>query len=672
MKKLFCLFNRLLMAVFVAVAVVSCFDEVHPGTYYVFNGHTVVGLLEQDTAQRFTSFIKVLKKARVYGELETYGTYTCFAPTDEAFEKYLESRNIPSVDSLSFEDCDTLVRTHLINTVLFLTDQTEGGLPSVNRLNRFLVLGYREDTLPTGIIKARPTINRECVVREGDDTVQNGVVHVIDNVIRVSGDYIYDIVKANPRVSLFFSALNLVGLEDSLQKWHDNTYPEIGYDSVYQGIVRNGGGSDYTIRYIGERNFGFTIFAEPDEVYAQHGITSLPELIEYANQVYHKAYENEYASIGNAYDTVWHDRRCPLRRFVEYHILPFAIPSTINFNAREDIIKAKVETSLLDAEDYFEAYLPHSLMRISRVLGNGTYSGVFINRRGLGYDGKDELGREFYRGVKILDVEAETLNEGCNGYMFYVDDILEYSDYIRNNILDRRLRIDCCTLSPDFLTSGARQKKTESNYEGVGFLQPTNIHSYNQDYCMWVRSAFVANISYQGDGLDLQGNYDIMIKLPPVPHDGTWELRLSYRGSPGCGVVQNYVGDDPRSLSPCGIPTDLRLSAAENPNIRWKSDDDFDGDSVAINAYDKAMHNRGYMKGPDSHYTGDKENGGETFRNYSNGLIARRVITTDYFHANTDYYLRMKLVLDNPDAEMNFDYMEWCPKSIFAVGEDKH
>jgi len=311
-------------------------------------------------------------------------------------------------------------------------------------------------------------------------------------------------------------------------------------------------------------------------------------------------------------------------------------------------------------------------MRISRVLGNGTYSGVFINRRGLGYDGKDELGREFYRGVKILDVEAETLNEGCNGYMFYVDDILEYSDYIRNNILDRRLRIDCCTLSPDFLTSGARQKKTESNYEGVGFLQPTNIHSYNQDYCMWVRSAFVDNISYQGDGLDLQGNYDIMIKLPPVPHDGTWELRLSYRGSPGCGVVQNYVGDDPRSLSPCGIPTDLRLSAAANPNIRWKSDDDFDGDSVAINAYDKAMHNRGYMKGPDSHYTGNKENGGQTFRNYSEGLIARRVITTDYFHANTDYYLRMKLVLDNPDAEMNFDYMEWCPKSIFAVGEDKH
>ena len=184
---------------------------------------------------------------------------------------------------------------------------------------------------------------------------------------------------------------------------------------------------------------------------------------------------------------------------------------------------------------------------------------------------------------------------------------------------------------------------------------------------MWVRSAFVANISYQGDGLDLCGNYDIMLKLPPVPFDGTWELRLSYRGSAGCGVVQNYVGDDPTRLTPCGIPTDLRLSAADNPNIRWRPDEDFNGDSVAIDAYDKAMRNRGYMKGPDSHWTSDKA---ERFRDYS--LIARRIITTDYFKSNTDYYLRMRLVLDNPEAEMNFDYMEWCPKSIFAIKEDKH
>lgn len=669
MKLFHSFLRRALFAVAFSALFFSCSDiwsEYHPGTYYTFTGQTLVDYLEQDSAQRFGSFIKVLQRARVYGELETYGTYTCFAPTDAAFEKYLESRNISSVDSLSFEDCDTIARTHLINTVLFLSDQSEGGLPSVNRLNRFLVLGYIEDTLSNGIIWARPTINRESVVIKSDDTVQNGAVHVVDNVIRVSGDYIYDIVKYNPKVSLFFDALNLVRLEDSLQRWHDNTY-SISYDSAYVGITRQGGGSDYTVRYVPERNWGFTVLAETDDVYAAHGINNIHDLIDYANRVYHESYQSEYDTLGTKYDTIWSDNRCPLRRFVQYHILPFSVPSIINFNCREDIIKAKVETSMIDAEDYYETYLPHSLIRVSRILETGPYNGVYINRRGIGSKGEGELGRSFYRGIKISEVESETMNEGCNGYMFYIDDILEYSDYIRNDILNRRLRIDCCTLSPDFMTSGARQKKTESNYEGVGFLQPTNFHSFNQDYCMWVRSAFVPNISYQGDGLDLQGNYDIMLKLPPVPHDGTWELRLSYRGSEGCGVVQNYVGDDPTRLAPCGIPTDLRYSAEANPNIRWKSDASFDGDTIAIDAYDKAMHNRGYMKGPDSHWTSDKA---ERFRDYN--LIARRVITTDFFRADKDYYLRMRLVLDNPNAEMNFDYMEWCPKSIFTFKEDKH
>ena len=660
----------LFLAISPAVFTVSCLDEHHPGTYYTFHGQSVADFLVQDSAYHFDSFVKVLKKANVWGELDTYGKYTCFAPTDEAFRKFLESRNISSIDSLSFELCDTIARTHLINNVLYLTEQNVGGLPTVNQLNRYLVLGYVSDTV-NGMIKARPTINRDSRVIKVDDTVQNGVVHVIDNVVKVSGNYIYDIVKENPKVSLFFKAMYKVRLEDSLQKWHDKTYT-ITYDSAYVGIWRDGGGSTYRVKYLPERNYGFTVFAEPDEVYARNNINSLSDLIEHANKVYHEAYKEEYDSLGTRYDTVWHDRRCPLRRFVEYHILPFSIPSVYNFNAREDIINAKMETSVLDAEDYFETYLPRTLIRVSRILGNGKYSGVFINRRGVGDSGKGELGRSFYRGIKISEVEEGTQNEACNGYMFYIDDILEYSDFIRNDILDRRLRIDCCTLSPDFLTSGARQKQTENEKEGVGFKQPTNFHSYNPDYCMWVRSAFVNNISYQGDGVDLQGNYDVMLKLPPVPHDGTWELRLSYRGYEGCGVVQNFVGDDPLRLLPCGIPTDLRMSAADNPNIRWKPDEDFKDDTLAINAYDKAMRNRGYMKGPDSHYTGNKSSGGEQFRNYSGALIARRIITTDYFKADRDYYLRMRLVYNNSKAEMNFDYMEWCPKSIFFSNEDKH
>lgn len=677
LKNIFNLISSTMLSLMVLVGVSSCSDiwsEQHPGTYYTSTGQTVADYLEEDETGRFSDFIKVLKKSQTWGELDTYGTYTCFAPTNNAFAEYLEDKGIPSVDSLSKADCDTIAWNHLIRKVFYMSDVAAGSLPSVNLLNRFLVVDYVADTLQDGTIKPVTTINRNSRIIREDDSVQNGVVQVVDRVIRVAGDYVFDIVKENPRASIFFSALNLVGLEDSLKKWHDHSYT-IGYDSIQEGggVVCQGGGSDYTVYYVPEKNWGYTILVEPDSIYRLKGINSLDDLIKYANRIYHESYDDyESRGYGNAYDTVWTDQRNPLRRFVEYHILPFSMPSEYSFNCREDIINAKCETDLLDAEDYFETYLPHSLIRVSRILESGPYNGVFINRIGVGANGDGELGRKFYRGVKVYTIKDGAPNEGCNGYVHYIDDILEYSRFVRNEVLNRRLRVDCCTLSPDFLTSGARQKQTSNNYEGVGFKQPTNFHSFNSDYTMWVRSAFVANISYQGDGLDLQGNYDIMLKLPPIPFDGNWELRLSYRGSEGCGVVQNYVGDNPERLIPCGIPTDLRYSAEANPNIRWKADDTFedvDGekDTLAIDAYDKAMRNRGYMKGPDSHWTSNKDT---RFRDYN--LIARRIITTDYFYSDRDYWLRMKLVLDNPKAEMNFDYMEWVPKYIYDNSEDKH
>ncbi len=647
----------------------SCFDEQHPGTYYTFTGQTVADFLEQDPQGRFSEFIKVLQKSQTWGELDTYGEFTCFAPTNDAFAAHYaqlsekEGRTIVSAEDISKEDCDTIAWTHLIKTTYYMSDMVEGALPSVNLLDRFLSLSYDSAANEEGHYRLRNCINKTTHIIELDDTVENGVVQVVDSVIKVAGEYVFDVLKENSNSSIFFAALNLVGLEDSLKRWKDETYT-ISYDSVYEGVIGQGGGSDYTVYYWGERKTNFTVLVEPDSVMRKNGINNLNDLIEYANQVYHESYPSD----GTAYDTDYHDRRNPLNRFISYHILPFAVPSASNFNIRRDIIDSRCILSLLDPEDYFETFMPHSIMRVSTVR-NGDDAGVYINRRGIGSSHEPELGRPFEPGIRVYTASemSGVDSEGCNGYFHYIDNMLVYSKFVREDILNRRMRIDCCTLSPDFMTSGARQASNSSGYVGKGFKQPERFHSFNEDYIMWVRVASTANWSYQGDGLDLQGNYDIMVKLPPVPFDGTWELRLSYRGYEGCGVVQNYVGDDPNNLQPCGIPTDLRLSADGNHNIGWVADDseELGGDEEKILAHDKAMHNRGYMKGPDSH-----SNGTDVFRKLS--TMARRIITTDYFYAGKDYYLRMKLVLDNPKAEMNFDYMEWCPKSIYDFNEDKH
>lgn len=635
----------------------SCLEEVAPGSYYTFTGNTVASYLENNESE-FSEFITVLKRAKTWGEMSTYGTYTCFAPTNSAFQAYLQKIGKGSIDELTDADCDTLTWTHLINNVFFMSDVVEGSLPQKNLNDRFLTLSYDSVPQEDGRYRLRYCINKNSHIIQMDDTVENGVIHVVDSVIKVSGDYIFDVLKENKGSRIFFEALNMIGLEDSLKEWKDNSY-FIDYDSVAKGVTYQGGGSAYQAYYWGEKKRNFTILVEPDSVFKHYGIYNVEDLIEYANQIYHESYPED----GTSYDDDFTNRKNPLNRFISYHILGAGIASSANFNCREDVLAYRFVSSVIDAEDYFEAYLPHSIMRVSTIQ-SGTAAGVYVNRRGVGATGT-EMGKSNVRGVRIYTTSemANVDNEGCNGYFHYIDDILTYSKEVRYDVLNRRMRIDCSTLSPDFMTSGGRQMQKSGNIS-TAFKQPTNFKSYSNDYVLAVRAANTSNWSYEGDGVDLMGNYDICLKLPPIPFDGTWELRLSYRGYSGCGVVQNYVGTSFTDLAPCGIPTDLRLLAESNPAIGWIEETDLSEEEITAN--DKAMHNRGYMKGPDSHIAHD----GLSMRETSSQ--ARRIITTDYFYAEQDYYLRMKLVLDNPKAEMNFDYMEWCPKSIYDNGEDRH
>ncbi len=657
-KNIRCFSTLIIIMLFCLVSFSSCLDEIVPGSYYTFTGETVATYLD-NRPEEFSDFITILKRANLWSELSTYGDYTCFAPTNSAIAAYLEDKNVASTDSLTDADCDTISWTHLVNMTLFMVDLTEGILPSVNLNDRFLTLSFDSIPIEDEKYRLRYCINKTSHIISMDDTVQNGVVQVVDSVIRVAGDFIFDIIKSDKQSTIFFQALNLVGLEDSLKLWYDETY-YVHPDSVEKGVTAQGGGSDYQVYYWGEKKTNFTFFIETDEVFKANGIDNLDELIAYAKMVYDESYPNDK----DKYDDDFTHRRNPLNRFISYHILPFGVASNAAFNYRRDIIDSRCILTAIDPEDYFEAYLPQSIMRISTVV-SGSEAGVYINRRGIG-SSESELGRSKVRGIRIFSTSEMTgiNSEASNGYFHYIDRILVYDKNTREDVLNRRIRIDCCTLSPDFITSGARQRRPRSGNEGIGFKQPKNFHSYTDDYVMWVRSAVVHNWSYQGDGVDLQGNYDLYFKVPPVPYDGTWELRLSYRGYAGCGVVQNYIGESPYTFMPCGIPTDLRIGANSNPNIGWVSDESL-GTDEAINAHDKSMRNRGYMKGPDSHTNGD-----ESFRNLS--TMARRIVTTQYFYAEKEYYLRMKLVLDNPKAEMNFDYIELCPKSIYDSGEDKH
>jgi hypothetical protein len=154
--------------------------------------------------------------------------------------------------------------------------------------------------------------------------------------------------------------------------------------------------------------------------------------------------------------------------------------------------------------------------------------------------------------------------------------------------------------------------------------------------------------------------FDVEFKLPPVP-SGMYEIRLGYTPGDERGVIQTYLDN-----VPCGIPVDLRVygGAAEIGAI-----DDARLTEEEKVANDKAMHNRGYMKSTDIWFPGA---GDKSMRELS---PLRRILTTQYLDENKDYHLRVRQVLDLDDRYWSFDYIELCPKSVYANpngGEDRH
>lgn len=61
---------------------------------------------------------------------------------------------------------------------------------------------------------------------------------------------------------------------------------------------------------------------------------------------------------------------------------------------------------------------------------------------------------------------------------------------------------------------------------------------------------------------------------------------------------------------------------------------------------------------------------GNNFRDATGTL--RKIITTQYMSAESDYYLRVRQLMDNNMAEMVYDYLELVPKTVWGSDEGEN
>lgn len=642
----------------VSVAMISCVDNDDdvPMNRYTAEKMTAAQFLEENES-RVGDFITLLKRTSYFGMLSTYGDYTVFAPNNEAIQKYMTNNSYSSIDEIPLAVCDTLARTHIIKTkAYFTTDISEGSL-GMNMAETYITLSINTDAENNNAVVHYA--NKVARMVQYDDSVTNGVVHIVNNIIPRTSDKLPDVIKADSTVSIFAEALFMTGMADSLMAYEDKNYPEWGADKASQDsayawslqVKCKAEGSD-PCQWVQKRYFKYTAFIEPDSIYRAHGINNINDLIKHAKEVYDAVYPED----AGLYDNDFKDRRNPLNRFVSYHLVDRVLPYD-EIIMRKDCLK-HWDLDLCDPEEFYETMCPGTLMRFCYPKEQ-----LYINRKGL----KDNFE---VKGVRVLkDQESGTsLQQAPNGMYHYLDDILEYTTEVRDVVLNCRIRFDSTVLSPDFYNSD-RPPYGENKLRGYRLDYIKNWKVMGEKAVIALHGEGPWWQHYKSNGVTVSGIFDLTIKLPPVP-TGTYEIRTGYTANAERGVVQFYLNEGNGDV-PCGIPADLRIMGPD-PSIGWVADVSGDTQEArnANKAIDKAMHNRGYMKGMDCYWQGAaKEN---ALRNLPNNL--RYVLATKNLDSNKTYYLRCRQVLKDPECYWSFDYLELCPKSVYGSpeGEDTH
>lgn len=677
----------------------SCSEEIDDSNLYTFTGQTVIDYLRSDST--LSDIAKISDRAGMSDRLSAYGTYTCFAPTNEALKVYIDSLyndkksdnhnglyagEVPADSVMNrlwkSEKCDSLCKDIIESHV---TGQKKTTNDFLTGADITMMLG---NTHTPKRVNGEITMDGTTHFIKTDQEVENGIVQVIDRLFYRSTNYIIDEMDAMGCYGLWVEALRKTGIDKILQEnirtkgisWF-NIEPETKYPFA-----------DYPTKC----KVGFTIFAEPDEVLKKEGINTFADLVARANQEYANC-KNWYSyvedkginvSTGNDYTNQWN----ALNMFIRYHILHYALST-------DKLVYSYNELKDMDVYEYVRTLLPGTMFKLTGIKDPGGNVGeIRINRQLNTPTLTSDPGNTNRNGTAYLEAN-QVIDEGIlvgnskinsrqasNGYVHPISGVLAYKETVPNKVLNERLRFEFMSLFDESMTNryrgytGADLKsffgRTDRNITAVripeGYFE--NMVIYNGDASrVYYLTKDQANGNYgydcwndyQGDELYCKGAYDFAIKLPPVPKDGTYELRFGYVNNGLRTIVQFYLGhsSDRSTMTPCDIPLDQNVDL-KSTTVGW-TDPNTDGDNGA--AVDKAMHNRGWMRGP-NYFSNKKYGEGSTARFKSDGgqHHIRRVVTKQYFKQGEENWFRCKTAMpENTEAEFELDYIELVPVSVY-------
>lgn len=666
----------------------SCSEDIDNSNLYTFTGETINDFLQKDST-RFSNFSYILHRVKLDKLLSAYGTYTCFAPTNDAVQSYIDSlyddttNKLPhngmtsrSLAGLTDSLCNDIAKFHLAYTEVETVDMTNG-LTIGSMLGR---------DLNTSIDKQGNTcVNTYSKITSADNKVENGVVQVLSDVLTRSNRLVAGEMERLKQFSIFYQALQKTCLVDSLSKQKKTGLLSRTSDDNNQWVPE-------------ECKVGYTIFAETNEVMSSYGIKNLDDLIAYANKVYGQCangnagwydyyIDNDHkVSIGDDYTS----RYNTLNMFVRYHILPYSVSKDNLTFGRWAAKGTDRYNQFQDSpiNEYCETMLPYTLFKVDNVNDANDY---YINRYVKNSTLTDNIDPRVHT-LNTVEDSGVTVDKGIdayqalNGYIHTLGKMLVYDKDVPTKVLNERIRFDINSRLWETMSNSQRgmlrteikPHLTNPNGNGQSIGYPTNYFDnlvvYNGNK---TRLNYNPNVPYylcnQADEGSANGAFDFAFRLPPVP-DGTYELRIGYTANMNRGMVQFYIGNssDINSMRNVGNPIDMRAVGTES-FIGWtqcRNEDDYGFQT------DKEMCNRGYMRGglsigitygsttPVDKVFGDCYWNARTLDVYgSRGL--RLIIDRRYFKQGP-VWLRCKSTLPKEEKmNMYLDYFELCPVSVY-------
>lgn len=691
----------------------SCREEINKDDLYTFTGETVGSFLEKNDSiySQYVALLNVVKQSdrtqsTVSKLLTTYGNYTCFAPTNDAINEFLDSAYIQgkfnSKDFTVFLDSakaglhlgDSLAKVIVYNSIIncgnntayetavFPVDNGVFSLPNMN--DRYLTAN---SVTENG--KMEYYILDDVKVIYKDIEVENGYIQGVNKVIAPSNSSISDLFLGTKDMTMFATLLQKTGWDDSMgiDKYLDTEYEEVyktlDLSTAIPDKIGQSGQSGSNALLPEHRKYGFTVFAETDDVLKKElGITDASQLIDKLNEYLKKQYEfmGTAVTFGTSDEELQRADNA-INQFVAYHLLPVSLASNqlVNhWNEKDfDVNEAKKGNIIVTVPvyEYFETMSrPGAPRRLLKITESKTSGGKRLNR-------KAQMDLKTYQEESV-DIEgalintstesATTMSSALNGYIYPIDRILIYNQDVAEKVLRERLRFDWASLLPELINLGYRRPMTSYSNNKTMIFFPTEFKLKNIQRSQFTVFTYLSGVNatnwsdYQGDEVFVVGNYDLTLTLPPVPYDGTYEIRYAVSGNPERGMCQVYFGEEGTTLAPVDVPMDLRMQYAQpggvgglaDLNVGWEveSEDQSYNEEVAKN-----LRNSGWVRGP-RYYTTPTSGG----MAYNNTACNRKILTQQYMETGKTYCLRFKSALDNTQTEFFCDYIEIVPSEVYA------